>query len=153
MALLKAFPVQNASKKRRKSKVTNRSGYKEALDRLDRDTRVCIKYLERLINDKFNAALGAQQPPPRVNLSKIESTLDNLQKQVDGLRPKIDAAHSFVQEHGQQETYLKRLTKDAEEVLDGMIEHFEELYDSGYYREGMKRKFRDEGLISRRKEE
>jgi len=132
--------------------MTNRHEYKEALGRIDKDTRVCIKYLERLINDKFNAALGVQQPPPRVNLSKIESTLDSLQKQVDGLRPKVDAAYSFTQKHDEQETYLKRLTKDAEEVLDGMIEHFEELYNSGYYREGMKRKFRDEGLIENRKE-
>ena len=46
-----------------------------------------------------------------------------------------------------QEKYLKNLAKDAEEVLNGMIEHFKELYDSGYYREGMKRRFREEGLI------
>jgi len=127
--------------------MTNRSEYKEALGRLDKDTRVCIKYLERRIDDKFNAVLGARQPPPRVNLSKIESTLDSLQKQIDGLRPKVDETYSFVQEHDDQEKYLKKLTKDAEEVLDGMIEHFKELYDSGYYREGMKRKFREKGLI------
>jgi len=127
--------------------MTNRSGYKEALGRLDKDTRVCIKYLERLINDKFNVALASQQPPPRVNLSKIESTLDSLQKQVDGLRPKIDTAHSFVQEHDEQEKYLKKLTKRAEEILDGVKQHFEDLYKSGYYSEGTRRKIRDEGLI------
>ena len=127
--------------------MTNRSEYKEALGRLDKDTRVCIKYLERLINDKFNAVLGAQQPPPRVNLSKIESTLDSLQKQIDGLRPKVDAAHSLVQEHDEQEKYLKNLTKKAEEVFDGVKQHFEELYKSGYYSEGTRRKIRDEGLI------
>ena len=132
--------------------MTNRSGYKEALGRLDKDTRVCIKYLERLINDKFNAILSVQQPSPRVNLSKIESTLDSLQKQVDGLRPKVDAAHSFVQEHDDQEKYLKKLTKNAEEVLDGVKQHFEELYDSGYYSEGTRRKIRDEGLIEKRNE-
>jgi len=127
--------------------VTNRSEYKETLGRLDKDTRICIKYLEKLVNDKFNVALGAQQPPPRVNLSKIESNLDSLQKQIDGLRPKVDAAYSFVQEHDEQEKYLKRLTKNAEEVLDGVKQHFEELYDSGYYSEGTRRKIRDEGLI------
>ncbi|MCW4048679.1 MAG: hypothetical protein NWE89_02975 [Candidatus Bathyarchaeota archaeon] len=132
--------------------MTNRHEYKEALGRLDKDTRVCIKYLERLINDKFNATISTQQPPPRVNLSKIESTLDSLQKQVDGLRPKVDAAHSFVHEHGQQEKYLKRLARDAEKVLDGVKQHFEELYDSGYYKEGTRRKIRDEGLIENRNE-
>jgi len=130
--------------------VTNRSEYKEALGRLDKDTRVCIKYLERLINDKFYAALGAQQPPPpRVNLSKIETKLDSLQKQIDRLRPKVDAAHSFVQEHDEQEKYLKNMTKKAEEILDGVKQHFEELYDSGYYSEGTRRKIREEGLIRR----
>ncbi|GAH09666.1 unnamed protein product, partial [marine sediment metagenome] len=119
----------------------------EALGRLDKDTRVCIKYLERLINDKFNAALASQQPHPRVDLSKIESTLDSLQKQLDGLRPKIDAAHGFVQEHDEQEKYLKSLTKRAEEILDGVKQHFEDLYKSGYYSEGTRRKIRDEGLI------
>ncbi|MCK4698372.1 MAG: hypothetical protein KAT53_08740 [Dehalococcoidia bacterium] len=127
--------------------MTNRPGYKEALGRLDKDTRVCVKYLENLINDKFNAALRIQQPPPRVNLSKIESTLDSLQKQIDGLRPKVDAAYSLVQEHDEQEKYLKELIKKAEEILGGIKQHFEELYDSGYYSEGTRRKIRDEGLI------
>ncbi len=132
--------------------MTNRHEYKEALGRLDKDTRVCIKYLERLIDDKFNAVLGAHQPAPRVNLSNIESTLDSLQKQVDGLRPKVDVAHSFVQEHDDQEKYLKKLTKNAEEVLDGVKQHFEELYNSGYYKEGTRRKIREEGLIENRNE-
>lgn len=127
--------------------MTNRSEYKETLGRLDKDTRVCIKYLEKLINDKFNAALVIQQPSPRINLSKIESNLDSLQKQIDGLRPKVDAAHSFVQEHDEQEKYLKKLTKNAETVLGEMKQHFEELYESGYYKEGTRRKIRDEGLI------
>jgi len=127
--------------------MTNRHEYKEALGRLDKDTRVCIKYLERLINDKFNTALMTQQPPPKVNLLKIESTLDSLQKQIDGLRPKVDAAHSLVQEHDEQEKYLKNLTKKAEEVFDRVKQHFEDLYKSGYYSEGTRRKIRDEGLI------
>jgi len=132
--------------------MTNRSEYKEALGRLDKDTRTCIKYLERLINDKFNAVLGVQQPPPRVNLSKIESTLDSLQKQIDGLRPKVEAGYTLAQEHDEQEKYLKKLTKNAEEVLDGVKQHFEELYKSGYYKEGTRRKIRDEGLIENRRE-
>ncbi len=133
--------------------MTNRHEYKEALGRIDKDIRVCIKYLEGLIDEKFKLALKVKQPPtpptPKVDFSKIESTLDSLQKQVDGLRPKVDETYSFIQEHDEQEKYLKKLTKDAEEVLGGMIEHFKELYDSGYYREGMKRKFREEGLIKR----
>jgi len=127
--------------------VTNRQGYKEALGQLDKDTRVCIKYLEKLIDDKFNATLRTQQPSPRVDLSKIESNLDSLQKQIDGLRSKVDAAYSLVQEHDEQEKYLKKLTKNAEEILDGLKQHFEELYNSGYYSEGTRRKIRDEGLI------
>ena len=127
--------------------MTNRQGYKEALGQLDKDTRVCIKYLEKLIDDKFNATLRTQQPSPRVDLSKIESNLDSLQKQIDGLRSKVDAAYSLVQEHDEQEKYLKKLTKNAEEILDGLKQHFEELYNSGYYSEGTRRKIRDEGLI------
>ena len=132
--------------------MTNRSEYKEALGQLDKDTRVCIKYLERLINDKFNASLRAQQPPPRVNLSKVDSKLDSLQKQLDGLRPKVDASHSLFLEHDDQEKYLKKLAKNAEEILDGLQQHFDELYESGYYSEGTRRKIRDEGLIRRKNE-
>ena len=127
--------------------MTASSKYKEALGRLNQDTRVCIKYLENLINDKFNVALRTQQAPPRVNLSKIESSLDSLQKQIDGLRPKIDAAHNLVQEHDEHEKYLNTLTEKAEKTFDLMKEHFEELYSSGYYSEGMRRKMREEGLL------
>jgi peptidoglycan hydrolase CwlO-like protein len=129
--------------------VTNRHEYKEALGWLDKDARVCLKYLEKLINEKFNATLKIQRPPPKVNLSKIEANLDSLQKQIDGLRPKVDAAHSLVQEHDEQEKYLKNMTKKAEEILEGLQQHFEELYKSGYYSEGTRRKIRDEGLIRR----
>ncbi len=129
--------------------MTNNSKYKEALGRLDKDTRVCIKYLENLINDKFNASLRTQQSPPRINLSKIESSLDSLQKQIDGLRPKVDAAHSLVQEHEDQEKYLNKLTEKAEETIDKMKEHFEELYKSAYFKEGQRRKIREEGLFKK----
>ena len=131
--------------------MTSSSKYKDALGRLDKDVRTCIKYLENLINDKFNVALRTQQAPPRVNLSKIESSLDSLQKQIDGLRPKIDAAHNLVQEHDEQEKYLNTLTEKAEKMFDMMKEHFEELYKSGYYSEGTRRKIRDEGLIRKEK--
>ncbi|GAG54978.1 unnamed protein product, partial [marine sediment metagenome] len=47
--------------------------------------------------------------------------------------------------------YLKKLTKNAEEILDGLKLHFDELYESGYYSEGTRRKIRDEGLIRRKK--
>ena len=131
--------------------MTSRYGYKEALGRLDKDTRICFKYLEKLINDKFNTAMAAYQPPaPRVGLSKIESQLDSLQKQIDGLRPKIEAGYTLAQEHDEQEKYMKKLAKNVEAVLDNMKSHFEELYKSGYYSEGARRKIRDEGLLGHR---
>ena len=133
--------------------MTSRKEYKAALRSLDRDIRLCLLYLEDTMNDRFKIALAAQtHKPQKVDLSKIESKMDSLQKQVDGLRPKVDAAHSFVQEHDDQEKYLKKLTKNAEEVLDGVKQHFEELYDSGYYSEGTRRKIREEGLIENRRE-
>ena len=131
--------------------MTTSSKYKEALGRLDKDIRVCIKYLENLINDKFNATLRSQQPAPRVNLSKIESSLDSLQKQIDGLRPKIDASYSFVQEHDEHEKNLNTLTEKAEKMFDVIKDHFEELYKSGYYSEGTRRKIREEGLLRKEK--
>lgn len=133
--------------------MTNRSEYKEALSRLDKDTRRCLLYLEGLIEDKFQLALKAKQhPTPKPDLSRLESQIDSLQKQIDGLRPKVDDAYELAKDHDEQEKYLKNLAKKAEEVVDGMKEHFDELYDSGYYREGIKRKVRDEGLIRRKKE-
>ncbi len=134
--------------------MTNRSEHKETLKRLDKDTRVCIKYLEGLIEEKFSMALKIKQPPtPKVDFSPLEARLDSLRKQIDGLRPKIEAGYKLSQEHDDQEKYLKTLTRRADEVLDGMKQHFEDLYDSGYYKEGTRRKIRDEKLISRRKNE
>ena len=126
----------------------SRYAYKEALGRLDKDTRICFKYLEKLINDKFNMAIAAYQPPaPRAGLSKIESQLDSLQKQIDGLRPKIDAGYTLAQEHDEHEKYLKKLTKNVETILEEMKKFFEERYKSGYYSEGTRRKIRDDGLL------
>jgi len=44
---------------------------------------------------------------------------------------------------------LASSVKKAEEILGGVKQHFEELYNSGYYSEGTRRKIRDEGLIRR----
>ena len=129
----------------------SRYAYKEALGRLDKDTRICFKYIEKLINDKFNTAIAAYQPPaPRAGLSKIESRLDSLQKQIDGLRPKVDAAYDLVKEHGEDEKYMKRLAKNAEATVGEMRQYFMELYKSGYFSEGKRRKIREEGLIGHR---
>ena len=132
--------------------MTNRLEYKEALGRLDKDTRVCIKYLENLINDKFNVALRVQQPSPMVDLSNIESKLDSLQKQIDGFRPKIEAGYTLSLKHDEQEKYLNTLAKKAELVFDELGKHFNELYNSGYYSEGVKRKIRDDGLFRSKRE-
>ena len=133
--------------------MTNRSEYKDNLSRIDKDTRICILYLEGLIEEKFQMALKIQQPPaPQIDFSKLDSKDDSLQKQIDGLRLKVDAAYSLVQEHDEQEKYLKELNKKAEDLFDEIKKHFEELYKSGYYREGIKRKIRDEGLLSKKKE-
>ena len=130
--------------------MTSRYEYKEALGRLDKDTRICLKYLEKLINDKFNAAIAAYQPPaPSFGLSKIESQLDSLQKQIDGLRPKIDVGYTLAQEHDGREKYLKKLTKNVENILEEMKKYFEERYKSGYYSEGIRRKIREEGLLEK----
>ncbi|MCK4266868.1 MAG: hypothetical protein KAX31_06275, partial [Thermoplasmata archaeon] len=72
---------------------------------------------------------------------------DSLQKQIDGLRPKIDASYSLIQEHDEREKDLNTLTEKAEKMFDVIKDHFEELYKSGYYSEGTRRKIRDEGLI------
>lgn len=127
--------------------------YKAALKRLDTDTRICLLYLEGLIETRFKTALAAQQPPaPKADLSKIESQLDSLQKQFNGLRPKILAGYRLSQEHDEQEKYLERLTKTAEIALDDMKKYFEERYKSGHFSEGTRRKIRAEGLIDLRKE-
>ncbi len=127
--------------------------YKEALGRLDKDTRVCFKYLEKLIIDKFNASLGVQQlSSPRVDLSRLERKYESLQKQIDGLRPKIEAGYTLAQGHEETEKYLVNLAKKVELVLDQYQTHFKDLYDSGYYKEGARRKIRKEGLIENRRE-
>ena len=127
--------------------MTNRAEYKEALSALDRNIRLCLLYLEKIIDDKFKIVLTTRKPDLKPDLSKIENKLDSLQKQIDGLRLKVDESYSFIKEHDDQENYLINLADKAEEVLTEAKTHFEELYKSGYYKEGVKRKIREEGLI------
>ncbi|GAH55445.1 unnamed protein product [marine sediment metagenome] len=131
----------------RESKVTNRAEYKEALSAIDRNTRICLLHLEKTIDDKFKTVLTTRRPDSKPDLSSIEAKLDSLQKQIDGLRPKADAAYELVKKHDEREKYLEKLVKKADEMLEGMKEHFEELYKSGYYTKEQKRKIRKEGLI------
>ncbi len=128
--------------------MTNRSEYKAALKRLDKDTRDCFLYLQELIETRFKTALATQQPPaPKADLREIESRLDSFRKQLNGLRPKIDAGYKLSQEHDNQEKYLEEMAKKVELVLDQYQTHFKELYDTGYYPEGKRRKIRADGLI------
>jgi len=127
--------------------VKNRAEYKEALSAIDRNTRLCLLHLEKTMDNKFKTTLTIRKPDSKPDLSKIEAKLDSLQKQIDGLRPKVDLAYELAKNHEGQEKYLEKLTKKAEKLFDEIKKHFEELYDSGYYREGIKRKIREEGLI------
>ncbi|GAH69980.1 unnamed protein product [marine sediment metagenome] len=131
----------------RESKVTNRAEYKEALSAIDRNTRICLLHLEKTIDDKFKTVLTTRRPDSKPDLSSIEAKLDSLQKQIDGLRPKVDAAYELAKDHDEREKYLEKLVKKADEMLEGIKEHFEELYKSGYYTKEQKRKIRKEGLI------
>lgn len=130
---------------------TKRAEYKEALSAVDRNTRLCILYLEKIIDAKFKAELTSRtrRSYSKPDLSKIEVKLDSLQKQIDGLRVKIEESYSFVKEHDEQEKYLINLADKAEKVLTEAKKHFEELYKSGHYKEGNRRKIREEGLIKR----
>lgn len=133
----------------------NRQEYKEALKQLDKNTRICIKQLEGLMEERFKLALKAQKPQhksSKVDLSRLESKDDSLQKQINGFRKKVDAAYSHIQKHDESELAIKILISRAGQVLDQMKEQFEELYNSGYYSEGVKRKLRDDGLIRSKRE-
>jgi len=136
--------------------MTNRSEYKEALSAVDRNLRLCLLYLEGQIDEKFKLALKIKQlpppPTPKIDFSKLEAKDDSLQKQINGLRPKVDAAHSHTQKHHENEIFLKNLVKKADQVLGEVRSLFDELYKSGFFKEGQKRRIRDEGLIKRKKE-
>ncbi len=128
--------------------------YDAALGQLDKPTRVCILFLRQLIDEKINMVLSLQQPPaPEVNLSEIESTLDSLQKQINGLRPKIEAGYKLALDHPEQEKYLKKLAKRTEEFIVGVQTQIKERYDAGEYSEGERRKLRKTGLLDIKKEE
>ena len=130
----------------------NRMEYKEALSEVDRDIRLCLLYLERLIDEKFSLALKVKQPStpptPKVDFSPIEFKLDSLQKQIDGLRRKVDVAHTHTQKHHENEIFLKNLAKKADQVLGEVKSLYEELYASGFFKkEGTRRKIREAGLM------
>ena len=40
----------------------NRHEYKDSLGRIDRDIRICIKYLEGLMEQKFKLAMQVKKP-------------------------------------------------------------------------------------------
>ncbi|GAH96152.1 unnamed protein product [marine sediment metagenome] len=63
------------------------------------------------------------------------------------LQGKVSIICSECGNHDEREKYLEKLVKKADEMLEGMKEHFEELYKSGYYTKEQKRKIRKEGLI------
>jgi len=129
--------------------MTNRAEYKEALSAVDRNTRLCLLYLEKKVDDKFKADLEEKlrRPDSKPDLSKIEVRLDSLQKQIDGFRVKVEESYNFTKDHDEQEKYLIKLADNAEKMITGARKHFEELYQSGYYKEGTRRKIREEGLI------
>ena len=130
----------------------NRTEYKNVLNRLDKDARRCILYLEGLIEDKFKLALKVKQPQaPKVDFSKLESKDDSLQKQINGLREKIDVAYSHAKNHDNDIIFSKTLIKKMNGVLDMVTELFQGLYDSGYFKEGKRREIRDLGLIKLKK--
>lgn len=133
----------------------NRSEYKDNLGQLDKETRRCIKYLEGLIDEKFKLAMKVKHPQaPRaskVDFSRLESKDDSLQKQINGLKSKVDIANNHIRKHHEQEIFLKKMATRTEEVLSEIKRLHEELYDSGYYNEGTKRKIREAGLIKRKK--
>jgi len=130
-----------------------RSEYKDALGQIDKNTRKCILHIEDLINEKFKISLQVKQPKiPKIDYSRFDGRYDSLQKQIDGIRVKVDEAHDHAQNHEHDEIYMKSIINKAELILDQLQGLFKELYESGYYREGIKRKIRSEGLIRSEKE-
>ena len=128
--------------------MTDRAIFKNQLSQVDRHTRICLLYLEDTMNQKFSLALKVKQPKiPKVDFSKLESQLDSLQKQINGLRVKVDFAHAFANEYDDAETFLKELVAKADQILDENKLFFKRLYKSGFFKEGQKRKIRDQGLL------
>lgn len=129
--------------------MARREEYKQALSSLDRNTRICLLHLENVIDERFKTALGVRtsQSESKPDLSEIEAKLDSLQKQIDGLRVKVEKADDLVQFHDKQEPYLKDLVNTAQKLIDEAKRYYEELYKSGHFKEGARRKIREEKLI------
>lgn len=128
--------------------MTSRAAFKRELKKIDRSTRLCLLYLENTIDEKFKLALKVKTPViPKVDFSLLEPQFDSLQKQINGLRQKVDIAQKHILIHDESEKAIKILVSRADQVLDQVQKQFKEIYDSGYYSEGMKRKIRDAGLI------
>lgn len=128
--------------------MTDRRVFKNHLQQVDRHTRICLLYLEDTMNEKFKLALQVKQPKiPKVDFSKIESKCDSLQKQINGLRAKTDTTFAFTQEYASAEIFLKNIIKKADSVLGEMKSIFEELYETGYFKEGVRRRIREGGLL------
>lgn len=118
---------------------------------MDKNTRKCFLHLEGLMIEKFKLALNIKQPqPPKVDLSRLESKADSLQKQINGLRSKVDIAYNHTKKHHENEIFLKNMIIKADQVLGEVRLLFDELYASGFFKEGQKRRIRDEGLIKRK---
>jgi len=122
--------------------------FKMVLGELDPNVRTAILYLESLVHEKHRDALSVIPQTKPTDNSAILMKIDSLQKQIDGLRPKVEAAYSFTKEYDNAEIFLKVLIKKADVVLDDVKSLFDELYASGFFKkEGTRRKIRDEGLI------
>lgn len=129
--------------------MVRREEYKQALSSIDRNTRICLLHLENIIDERLKTTLEVRtsQNESKPDLSEIETKLDSLQKQIDGLRVKVEKADNLVQSHDKQEPYLKNLADTAQELLNEAKRYYEELYKSGHFKEGIKRKIREEKLI------
>jgi len=128
--------------------MTERIIFKNNLRKVDKETRMCLLYLKKKMNEQFKIALQVKQPKiPKADFSKTESQLDSLQKQIDGLRVKVDTAWAFTKEYDSAEIFLKNLIVKADQVLGEVKLLFDELYKSGFFKEGQKRRIRDEGLL------
>lgn len=129
--------------------MVRREEYKQALSSIDRNTRICLLHLENVIDERLKTTLEVRtsQNESKPDLSEIETKLDSLQKQIDGLRVKVEKAEDLVQSHDTREQYLKNLADTAQELLNEAKRYYEELYKSGHFKEGIKRKIREEKLI------
>lgn len=131
--------------------MARREEYKQALSSIDRNTRICLLHLENVIDERLKTTLEVRtsQNESKPDLSKIEAKLDSLQKQIDGLRVKVEKAEDLVQSHEKRETYLKNLADTAQELIEEAKQYYEALYKSGHLKEGARRKMREEKLIKK----